>query len=702
MFLLKRFLNRPNLPVPGGSDTYELLPTSASTSKVATSPSHRLLVKPFHIRFTTISLNRFFYKWGSHPRLARFWRVSYDLGVLFALFAMVAGWALLIYAAMGLVATTASQLLDLWAWVTSVADSSHLGTTGSGDVSASGMLRSIQKRALEDSVGPPGISHGSAAQTMGQARHGAEEHNMVLVPVVPGVTHPISHLPYYLLALLISGIVHEAGHAFAAARERTQLSSSGIFLYILYPGAFVDIPSRAMSILTPIQQLRIICAGVWHNIVLFVIVWLIISSQTLQFSFRILGWLPLDDAVTVAGVSKASPLYGHLAAGSIITQVDDVSLQGNPLGTWNQMLLNPESINSHENDRGFCVPEKLLNVSLQDDIDPDPNRIIVYQGQCLPSFDILADGDTKRCSLSASSGDGGLSTDCPSTHRCYRPFHANTTAAMIRLHCRPAPWITDKNVGCNHLSDPDASSTSTTLADGNEDEDEDEDEEVPQVEGEDHDPSTARHRPTRIVLYQGDPRDIWDGVQVTNMTTRWSFLPLGLYSAAFLTLNYLMSFSLALSILNIVPARHLDGHHALKSLWHLTRMMKQSFKHSGSIAQTIQECILVDVAGISAAAATTVAASSTVGEGDDHSTISSGAPLGSSGAQHSGATLLTSSSSAAINSAALAASLSLSTAVSNSSKRAPWMIKGIVVMSTVLLGCVMVGSLLQMVIQLYF
>lgn len=32
------------------------------------------------------------------------------------------------------------------------------------------------------------------------------------------MTLPLSHLPYYLIALLVSGVIHEAGHAIAAAR----------------------------------------------------------------------------------------------------------------------------------------------------------------------------------------------------------------------------------------------------------------------------------------------------------------------------------------------------------------------------------------------------------------------------------------------------------------------------------------------------
>jgi len=39
----------------------------------------------------------------------------------------------------------------------------------------------------------------------------------MLRPIIPGLTAPLSHLPLILLALSIAQIVHEAGHAIAAA-----------------------------------------------------------------------------------------------------------------------------------------------------------------------------------------------------------------------------------------------------------------------------------------------------------------------------------------------------------------------------------------------------------------------------------------------------------------------------------------------------
>lgn len=84
------------------------------------------------------------------------------------------------------------------------------------------------------------------------------------------------------------------------------MSSTGIFLYILYPGAFVDISPRALAIMSPLQQLRVICAGVWHNIVLFVLAWAFLSSGALMLCLRVIGWTQMDNGLSVVDVDKVS------------------------------------------------------------------------------------------------------------------------------------------------------------------------------------------------------------------------------------------------------------------------------------------------------------------------------------------------------------------------------------------------------------
>ncbi|KAF9361943.1 hypothetical protein BGX26_009399 [Mortierella sp. AD094] len=670
LFLLQRFLNRPNLPVgPGSGPDYELLPTttttqSASPPSPASSPkpgttsksgsSSGLLVKPFYVRFSTTGLNSFFFRLGNSPKLARFWRVWYNLGVVFAMLAMVLGWALMLFAAIKLVTLAVSFLLTLSPLGSQGSSSSDPGQPIDPIIVRSAPLKHFRKRNLGDD------SHAVSSSVTSFTPANSAENDMVFVPVIPGVTLPLSHLPYYLIALLVSGTFHEAGHAIAAAREKTQVSSTGVFLYILYPGAFVDISPRVLAIMSPLQQLRVICAGVWHNAVFFSAAWIFLSSGALQLSFKLIGWKHMTDGLSVVDVASASPLFDHLVPGNVMTKVDDISLNGNPLEIWSTALL-PTSASDQEKtlaelDSGFCIPNTLLfgkfgvfcgtllgaktvtkvvPILLQLIVQPSdcclftpqmpfghskdtslscftpfnpghttpiPNndseeRVLADRGQCLPSFDILAHPNPTRCTT--------LEPTCGQDSTCYRPFTAYRTGSMIRLYYTMPAWMERKEVDGIYDNKQKVAS------------------------------ATGEH----VVLYQGDPKDIWEAVQVTTMTSRWSFLPLWLPNAILLTIRYTMSFSLALSVLNIVPARHLDGHHALKSFLALIVSIRQSYKSTLSIRESMVECL-----------------------------IDSG-------------------------SASALASSSITTATFTKGSK---VVKGIVVSTTVLLGWVMIGSLVQM------
>ncbi|KAL9968826.1 hypothetical protein ACROYT_G020963 [Oculina patagonica] len=93
----------------------------------------------------------------------------------------------------------------------------------------------------------------------------------VLTPVMPGVNVPWSQVLYYLVTLTISGVFHEFGHAISAVREQVRVNGFGMFFMAVYPGAFVDLYTEHLSVISPVRQLRIYCAGVWHNAVLVLV-----------------------------------------------------------------------------------------------------------------------------------------------------------------------------------------------------------------------------------------------------------------------------------------------------------------------------------------------------------------------------------------------------------------------------------------------
>lgn len=46
------------------------------------------------------------------------------------------------------------------------------------------------------------------------------------------------------------------------------MASSGFFVTLLYPGAFVELRTAQLEVVKPWQRLRIFCGGVWHNVLI--------------------------------------------------------------------------------------------------------------------------------------------------------------------------------------------------------------------------------------------------------------------------------------------------------------------------------------------------------------------------------------------------------------------------------------------------
>lgn len=79
---------------------------------------------------------------------------------------------------------------------------------------------------------------------------------------------PLNEIGYYITTLVTCSIVHELGHALAAAREDVQLFGVGFLIFFVIPVAYAQINTEQLFALPPRNQLRIMCAGVWHNIIL--------------------------------------------------------------------------------------------------------------------------------------------------------------------------------------------------------------------------------------------------------------------------------------------------------------------------------------------------------------------------------------------------------------------------------------------------
>ncbi|KAJ2531959.1 hypothetical protein EV175_007187, partial [Coemansia sp. RSA 1933] len=154
------------------------------------------------------------------------------------------------------------------------------------------------------------IQHSSRIQQSSSSGSSSNNssNNQLLRPVIPGITLPSAHLAYYVVSLAACALIHEAGHAIAASLAHVRIRKMGVFLLGVYPGAFVDLQRDHLDRCSIGAQLRVACAGVWHNALTGVVAWLLVYGGVLRAVFVVLGWVPVTDGVAVVDVSETSPL----------------------------------------------------------------------------------------------------------------------------------------------------------------------------------------------------------------------------------------------------------------------------------------------------------------------------------------------------------------------------------------------------------
>lgn len=106
----------------------------------------------------------------------------------------------------------------------------------------------------------------------------------VLAFQLPGVNVPLQDIGYYLVALTVASVAHEAGHALAAVRSNVRVDGFGLFVFGVVPAAFVELPTDLFTCTSPKNKLKIVCAGVWHNCVLSAACALLLVASPVLFS----------------------------------------------------------------------------------------------------------------------------------------------------------------------------------------------------------------------------------------------------------------------------------------------------------------------------------------------------------------------------------------------------------------------------------
>ncbi|VDM47602.1 unnamed protein product [Toxocara canis] len=407
-----------------------------------------------------------------------------------------------------------------------------------------------------------GVAHFSDYRLMGVHISAA------LTAVIPGLNMPWWHLPLFIGVCLLAGIVHELGHALAAVHFNVPVSGFGIFLFIIYPGAFTEIDSDALRRSTAAQKMRIFGAGIWHNLVLALFGYFLFLSLPLLLS-------PLysrNEGVLITKVSSESGLSGEagLRKGYVVYAVNDCRVRS--IRDW---LSCVEHIKS-ERQSGYCVSSQDVLPHVATEVEWLANGELHCCGgnssEMSLSHMCFQFHNSKPTMLDRSSTSGAVSNlpslvdtlglKQPNMHAVKQNDNADGSevgemsvfndiyvGSELQYACLAARFVTGHNIcnvssHCNHKRAMEDRLLCVYPALFN-------------------DTSLLRiftHHSSKSVLFVGHVDELLYYVELSDLVPRFFFLPLWLPFVVELFAKYLVTFSLAIALLNAVPCYGLDGH----------------------------------------------------------------------------------------------------------------------------------------------
>lgn len=371
---------------------------------------------------------------------------------------------------------------------------------------------------------------------------------VVLEPVIPGYNLPFSDIGYYAITLLVCTFVHEMGHAVAAVREDVHIYGTGFFLVFIFPAACVYLDSSQLNALAASRRLRILCAGIWHNVVLAVVAILLVFS----LPWAVQPFFMTGDGVYVTSISPESGVLGPkgLHQSDVVTSLNDCSVK-NTL-TWKKCLL--EALQNHT--PGYCISAEFV----RENDESIPEHPVVGGGvECCTKesnqlgrlcFQIVDDSGgpvelPEHSCLSAreliEAGNGLCSaqslSSCASHLHCLRPTVGNFTKLV-----------------------------------------------------------TLQRSKGEVVLFLGNPSEIYQTVKVTDFVPKWNMYNPRLPQIVETFLKYVYMMSSGLAIINVLPAFFFDGQHIAVALCDFlleTRVKDSTMRLAVSLCATVLGTLLL-------------------------------------------------------------------------------------------------------------
>ncbi|MHA1947484.1 MAG: site-2 protease family protein [Candidatus Hodarchaeales archaeon] len=202
---------------------------------------------------------------------------------------------------------------------------------------------------------------------------------IVITPVIPGITISFGSLPYFIVAILIGAAVHEFAHGIAAINEKISLKSTGIFVFLVLFGAFVEPSEESYKASSNRSKMRVMAAGGLANMLVSIILIIILI---LPFGFPLLispFFQTNPSGVLVIETVPNSPAYNaSIKAGYAFTAIEidsnvyNLSSGNDFQSVISQQLLANQTLMFHFSDNIESIP---LNSSTRSLWYPDEENL---------------------------------------------------------------------------------------------------------------------------------------------------------------------------------------------------------------------------------------------------------------------------------------------------------------------------------------
>ena len=353
---------------------------------------------------------------------------------------------------------------------------------------------------------------GSSNSVMGASKTGQDSATVELL--MPGINLPINEIGYYIVALAVNSIVHELGHGLAAVLEDVPVRGFGFHIFLMLPVAYTHLDPDQFNNLRPWKKLKVLCAGIWYNVILAIFTYLIFLSSPFLLSLL----YKINESVIVTHVKNHSPVTGirGLDIGDVITSINNCEVKNED--SYYQCLsdtlkippaycvstdfvhLNDESVPmSHKNDGLIecCDPDSHASNCFENLIDEnEEDNFQLPQLMCL-NIRKTIENSFDYCNKILSCSEG----------HCFKPIINNyTTIVQIKR---------DKKTD---------------------------------------------------VIYIGHPSDILRSIQISQFVPKTSIVNSGFADAYTLLLKYITVFSFGLAIINVIPCFGFDGQHIVNTI----------------------------------------------------------------------------------------------------------------------------------------